>query len=239
MQLFWQLTSIYMARLPRYRIKNLPQHIIQQGQDGQQIFYEEQDYQYFRDCLDAAAYNCQLKLHAYVLMPEHVHILATPVKTDSISRTIQSIGRNYVQYFNESYHGSGTLWEGRYRATVLDSRNYLLTCSQYIESNPARNGLVKNARDYRWSSYAHNALARSDEMITAHPEYLKLGMNDGERASNYRARFKNKLNDQLVAQITEATLKGWVLGDSNFASRIEKLSGRRATQLPKGRPKGS
>jgi putative transposase len=228
-----------MARLPRYAIKNHPQHIIQQGRDGQQIFFADQDYQYFHDCLDAAAYNYQLKVHAYVLMPDHVHILATPGNTDSISRTTQSIGRNYVQYFNECYGGSGTLWEGRYRATVVESKRYLLTCCRYIEMNPVRNGLVKTAADYRWSSYAHNALGKTDEMITAHKEYLQLGGDDKSRNKTYRAMFRQTLSAEQVQQITDATFKGWVLGDSSFARKIEKLSGRRATQLPKGRPKGS
>jgi len=228
-----------MARLPRYAIKNHPQHIIQRGRDGKQIFFEEQDYQYFYDCLEAAAYNYRLKVHAYVLMPNHVHILATPGNTDSISRTTQSIGRNYVQYINECFDMSGTLWEGRYRATVIDSKNYLLTCSRYIELNPVRGGLIKKPGDYRWSSYAHNALGKADAMISAHGEYLKLGNNDKERAKAYRALFRQKLSGQMVRAITESALKGWVLGDEKFARKIEKLSGRRASQLPKGRPRGS
>ncbi len=228
-----------MARLPRYAVKNQPQHIIQQGRDGQQIFFAEQDYQYFYDCLDAAAYNYNLKVHAYVLMPNHVHILATPGNTDSISRTTQSVGRNYVQYFNECYNGSGTLWEGRYRATVVDSKSYLLTCSRYIELNPVRNGLVKNPRNYRWSSYGHNALGKDDEIISAQQEYLKLGNNDKQRAKTYLAMFKQKLSNQTVQLITETALKGWVLGDAKFARKIEKISGRRAFQLPKGRPRAS
>lgn len=228
-----------MARLPRYAIKNQPQHIIQRGRDGTQIFFEEQDYQYFHDCLEAAAYNYRLKIHAYVLMPNHVHILATPGNTDSISRTTQSIGRNYVQYINEYFDTSGTLWEGRYRATVVDSKAYLLTCSRYIELNPVRGGLVKKPGDYRWSSYAHNALGKTDPMISAHGEYLKLGNTDKERARAYRALFRQKLSSQTVRTITETALKGWVLGDAKFARKIEKLSGRRAFQLPKGRPRGS
>ena len=228
-----------MARLPRFSIRNQPQHIIQQGLNGKKIFNEDQDYQYFHDCLDAASYNYQLKVHAYVLMPDHVHILATPGSAGSISRTTQSIGRNYVQYFNECHGGSGTLWEGRYRATVIDASNYMLTCCRYIEQNPVRNGLVKNARDYRWSSYTHNALGQFDEMINVSEEYRSLGNSDKERASAYRALFKQKLDTETIQQITDATLKGWVLGDNKFARKIEKLSGRRATQLPKGRPKGS
>lgn len=228
-----------MARLPRYAIKNQPQHIIQRGRNGQQIFFEEQDYQYFYDCLDAAAYNYHLKIHAFVLMPNHVHLLATPGDTDSISRTTQSIGRNYVQYFNECIGGSGTIWEGRYRSTVVDSKNYLLTCSRYIELSPVRGGLVKKPADYRWSSYTHNALGKTEEMICAHREYLKLGNNNKQRANAYRALFKQGLSDQTVELITESALKGWVLGDRKFARKIEKLSGRRALQLPKGRPRGS
>ncbi|MCP4333695.1 MAG: transposase [Gammaproteobacteria bacterium] len=228
-----------MARLPRYSIINQPQHIIQQGRDGQKIFFEDQDYQYFHDCLDAAAYNYQLKVHAYVLMPDHVHILATPSNSDSVSRTIQSIGRNYVQYFNECYQGSGTLWEGRYRATVLDGKEYLLTCSRYIELNPVRNRLVDKPGDYHWSSYAHNARRKSDEMISAAREYQRLGDDDKERARTYRSLFKQKIDDAQSQEITEATLKGWVLGGARFARKIETLSGRRTTQLPKGRPKGS
>lgn len=228
-----------MARLPRYTIINQSQHIIQQGRDGQQIFFEVQDYRYFRDCLDAAAYNYGLKIHAFVLMPDHVHILATPTGIDSVSRCVQSVGRNYVQYYNECYNGSGTLWEGRYRATVLDEKEYLLTVSRYIEMNPVRAGLVRHPRDYSWSSYAHNALGESDEMLSPHREYRRLGRNDAERARAYRALFKQKLKKETVQMITDATIKGWALGDAKFARRIEKVSGRRATQLPKGRPKGS
>lgn len=226
-----------MARLPRYTIINQLQHIIQQGRDGQQVFFEDQDYQYFHDCLEAAAYNYALKVHAYVLMPDHVHILATPAGLDSVSRTVQSVGRNYVQYYNESYHGSGTLWEGRYRATVVDEKQYLLTLCRYIETNPVRAGLVRHPRDYRWSSYARNAGGGVDEVITPHRIYLSLAKDDAQRARAYRALFKQKIGAETRQMITEATLKGWALGDRKFARRIEKQSGRRATPLPKGRPR--
>lgn len=226
-----------MARLPRYTVINQPQHIMQRSRDGQSIFIEQPDYQYYHDCLEAAAYNYHLRVHAYVLMPDHVHILASPGNADSVSRTVQSIGRNYVQYFNESYGGEGTLWEGRYRATVIDDKPYLLPCSRYIELNPVRAGLVRGPRDYHWSSYAHNALGRNDPMISPHREYRNLGKSYAERSAAYRALFKQKLSKAIVAEITEATLKGWALGDSKFAARIEKISGRRASQLPKGRPR--
>lgn len=228
-----------MARLPRYTIINQLQHIILPGREGTQIAFQPEDYQYFRDCLAAAAYNYGLKLHAWVVMPDHVHILATPTAIDSVSRSVQSVGRNYVQYYNECYNGSGTLWEGRYRATVIDEKEYLLTVSRYIETNPVRAGLVRHPRDYPWSSYAHNALSKSDDMLSAHREYRRLGRNDAERARAYRALFKKKIDKETVQLITDATVKGWALGDARFARKIEKVSGRRATQLPKGRPKAS
>ena len=228
-----------MARLPRYSIANQTQHIILQGIEGRQLYFEEQDYQYFHDCLDAAAYNYRLKLHAYVLMPDHVHILATPANADSVSRSIQSIGRNYVQYFNESYDSTGTLWESRYRATVIEPKAYLLACSQYIETNPVRSGLVDRPQDFRWSSYAHNAQAKTDEMFTDATEYKKLGASAKERARAYRALFRKPLSDELVESITTSAMKGWALGDARFIRKIEKLSGRRASQLPRGRPRGS
>jgi putative transposase len=156
-----------------------------------------------------------------------------------VSRSVQSIGRNYVQYYNECYGSTGTLWESRYRATVIDAKEYLLTCSRYIELNPVRNKLVDKVQDYRWSSYAHNALGKVDEMLTEAREYKRLGDNRKERARAYRALFRQKISTELAQRITEATLKGWALGDSKFVSKIEKLSGRRASQLPKGRPKGS
>lgn len=228
-----------MARLPRYTIKNQPQHIIQRSIDNQKIFLQDQDFQYYHDCLEAAAFNYNLQVHAYVLMPDHTHILATPGNVDSVSRTLQSLGRNYVQYYNECYDQEGTPWEGRYRATVIDGKDYMLTCTRYIETNPVRAGLTKNPKDYQWSSYANNAQARLDEMITASKEYAKLGSTAKDCAKAYRELLKQKLSSDVIDTITESTLHGWALGNAKFAQKIEKQCGRRATPLPKGRPKGS
>ena len=146
-----------MARLPRYVIPGQPQHIIQRGNNRQAIFATDADYQFFRDALVEAAGKHDLRIHAYVWMTNHIHLLATPGYEDSISKVFQSTGRRYVQYFNHTYTRSGGLWEGRYRATVVDSERYLLTLMRYIELNPVRAGMVGHPAEYPWSSHAFNA----------------------------------------------------------------------------------
>ncbi len=127
-----------MARLPRFVIPGQPQHVIQRGNDRQAIFRNEQDYRFYLEKLREAAEKHQCDIHAYVLMTNHVHLLITPHTETGIGKTMQSIGRYYVQYFNHCYKRTGTLWEGRYKAALIDSEVYLLTCMRYIELNPVR-----------------------------------------------------------------------------------------------------
>ncbi len=226
-----------MARLPRYTIKNQPQHIIQRGLDGQDIFIDNDDYQFYWECLRDAAKTNHLKVHSYILMPDHVHLLASPGSERSIPKTLQSLGRRYVQYFNAIYGASGTLWEGRYRATVLDSKEFLLNCSRYIELNGVRAGLVDHPEEYDWSSYAHNALGQEDPLISAHREYKKLATWVKPAHRVYQSLFKNQISVDELEIIRESTNKGWALGNEKFAAKIEKLGGRRATRLRRGRPR--
>ena len=226
-----------MARLSRYYIKNQPQHIIQRGINQQDIFFDDVDYQYYLDCLHAAAYNNSLKVHAYVLLPNQVNLLASPIEENSISRTLQSLGRNYVQHFNDNYDSQGTLWEGRYRATVLEPSEYLLNCYRYIENSPVHAGLAKNPKAYQWSSYSHNALGKTDEDITEHRIYKQLGKTEKQRSQTYKNLFKTPLTEEQLSTISDATHKGWALGNSRFIKKIEKITNRRASPLPKGRPR--
>jgi putative transposase len=226
-----------MARLPRYTIKNQPQHIIQRGLKGQEILIDNEDYEFYWGSLISSAEANRLKIHAYVLMPDQVNLLASPANENSVSRTLQSLGRKYVQHFNAKYQASGTLWEGRYRATVLDSKDYLLTCSRYIELSPVRAGLVKHPREYDWGSYGYNAMGYEDPLITEHRLYSQLATDQQQSYQAYRALFKKRISIAELETIREATDKGWALGDSKFASKIEKMGGRRATRLPKGRPR--
>jgi putative transposase len=229
-----------MARLPRYVVPGQPQHIIQRGNNRQPIFAADADYAFFREALIEAANKHALLVHAYVWMTNHVHLLATPERDDSISKTFQSLGRRYVQYFNHTYQRSGTLWEGRYRATVVDSERYLLTLMRYIELNPLRAGMVDQPEEYPWSSYRRNALGEggpNGDWLTSHTDYLRLGREDADRQQAYRALFASAIDQGDLAQIRDCTHKGWALGGERFRSEIETLTSRRATSMGVGRPR--
>ncbi len=226
-----------MARLPRYFVPNQPLHIIQRGNNREPIFAGEDDYRYYLDCLDAAAQREGLAIHAYIFMTNHVHLLATPRTGTSLSRTLQSVGRRYVQYFNYTYDRTGTLWEGRYKATPIDSEQYLLTCMRYIELNPVRAGMVDHPGEYPWSSYPANAQGKEDTLITPHSLYRRLGRTDNERQAAYRQLFRAQLSKSDIEAIREATNKAWALGNDRFKAKIETLTGRRTAPLPRGRPR--
>jgi putative transposase len=231
-----------MARLPRYVIPGQPQHIIQRGNNRQVIFAADGDFQFFRDCLVEAAGRFGLAIHAYVWMTNHIHLLATPAYEDSISKTFQSAGRKYVQYFNFTYKRSGTLWEGRYRATVIDTERYLLELMRYIDMNPVRAGMVVHPREYPWSShrrYAYGEEGLNQSWLIPHDEYQKLGRQDAGRGEAYRALFKSELDAADLNAIRESSHKGWALGNERFRKLIEELSNRRAAPAAKGRPRKS
>jgi putative transposase len=228
-----------MARLPRFVIPGQPQHIIQRGNNRQAIFASDTDYQFFRDALVEAAGRFGLGIHAYVWMTNHIHLLASPLYPDSIGKTLQSVGRRYVQYFNYTYKRTGTLWEGRYRATVVDSESHLLSVMHYIEMNPVRAGMVAHPRSYGWSSfrrYADGDAGLNSVWLEPHQQYLALGKTDDERRLAYRQLFKAVTPEDELTKIRDATNKGWALGSTRFAAEIEALSQRRAVSKGRGRP---
>lgn len=229
-----------MARLSRYVIPNQPQHIIQRGNNRQLIFAADADYQFFRDALIDAANKYGLQIHAYVWMTNHIHLLATPLFDNSISKVFQSVGRKYVQYFNYTYKRSGTLWEGRYRATIVDSEQYLLKLMRYIELNPVRASMVGHPADYRWSSYSCNAEGKfglNDNWLVPHDEYMRLGQTSIERQNVYQQLFVTELDHSDLVQIRECTHKGWALGSQRFVEEIERIGSRQASSKGLGRPK--
>jgi putative transposase len=226
-----------MARLLRYNLPGQPQYVILRGNNRSIIFAADDDYRFFVDCLEDAATRHGCAIHAYVLMTNHIHLLMTPERDNSIGKALQSVGRRYVQYFNDSYQRTGTLWEGRYKATLIDSENYLLTCYRYIELNPVRADIAAHPRDYAWSSHRWHVEGEPDKLVTDHALYLALGKNSPERQAAYRALFKSHIGEATLTAIREATNKSWVLGTGRFHEEIAAAVSRRVAPLPKGRPR--
>jgi len=170
-----------------------------------------------------------------VLMPNHLHLLVSPRDGRALPNVLQSIGRRYVRYFNDEYGRTGTLWEGRYRASVIDSETYLVTCMRYIELNPVRAGIVPSPRDYPYSSYPSNAEGVPDSLVAPHGVYERLGFSSADRRAAYRALFASTFDAAHLHAIRDATNKNWTLGDDAFAERVSLLTGRRGARLkPKG-----
>ncbi|TCS37266.1 putative transposase [Paucimonas lemoignei] len=226
-----------MARLPRLVIPEQPHHIIQQGIDHQSIFRDDEDYAAFLKWLREGARQFKVALHAYVLMPDHVHLLASPSDAAGLGKMMQWIGRYYVPYFNQKYQRAGTLWQGRFRANVLDPDRYLLPCSRYIELNPVRAGLVSEPGAYAWSSCAHHIGAQSDPYITDHTVYWHLGNTPFEREASYKALMEQVLTDAEMQIIQGAVRKGWALGSEQYKSALERQSNRRVRPAMRGRPR--
>lgn len=226
-----------MPKQPRLNPVEQPQHIIQRGNNRQACFASKQDYIVYLHWLKEAASQYQVSIHAWVLMTNHVHLLATPHQEFAVSKMMQSIGRRYVQYFNTTYQRSGTLWEGRFKSCLIDSENYLLQCSRYIELNPVRANLVAAAQDYRWSSYHANALGIESSLRTPHPIYLNLASTSLERCQIYRTFFDGAQDEKFVANLRAATNRGFLIGSDRFKVQIEQLTQRRLAPKKLGRPK--
>jgi len=223
-----------MSRLPRLVLVGQPHHVIIRGNNREPIFIADEDYQFYLDKLHDACVKHQCDLHAYVLMTNHVHLLITPYKEGGLAKLMQMAGRYYVQYFNNSYCRTGTLWEGRYKSTVVDSDNYALICYRYIELNPVRAGMVLHSADYPWSSYRFNALGEVNVNVTEHPLYLSLAGTAELRMTQYRSLFEGYLSATHIESIRDATNKSWVLGDDLFKQKIEKQLRQRISPKPRG-----
>jgi len=224
-----------MPRLPRFFVPDLPLHVIQRGNDRTPIFGGPDDLAFYRRCLAHAACDRAVAIHAYVLMTNHVHLLVTPSCATSVPKMMQSIGRIYVQYFNREYRRTGTLWEGRYKAAIVDDEQYLLTCMRYIELNPVRARMVPTPGEFRWSSYRANACGAADDLVTPHVIYRRLGPSPEVRQAAYREFFRSAIPEGDLANIRDATQNAWALGGEAFRRKIAALN-RRAERMPVGRP---
>jgi putative transposase len=225
-----------MARLPRLTLPGYPHHIIQRGNNRQPIFAANADYQVLLDLLDENARKFEVAIHAYVLMTNHFHLLATPQTADGLPQMMQAVGRRYVRYFNDRQKRSGTLWEGRYRSTLIQTDRYLLACMAYIDLNPVRAGLVAQARDYPWSSHPHFIGQHLDKLVTPHPLYWELGNTPFAREAAYADWVQAGISSVQQQALTDAALSGWALGEPDFVADLQKRTARRVAKSSAGRP---
>lgn len=223
-----------MARKARFVVPGCPLHIIQRGNNRQATFFHHVDYCFYLQCLCEAAKRYGCSIHAYVLMTNHVHLLLTPDQERSVGQMMQAVGRRYVRYINTAYRRSGTLWEGRYKAALIESERYLLTCYRYIELNPVRAAMVTHPGEYRWSSYRVHAEGDKNLLIRDHALYTALATSDRARRAAYQALFRRHMDGGTVSAIREATHSGWVLGSDGFKDKIEASLQRRVRPSPRG-----
>ena len=226
-----------MPRRPRVVLPHIPLHLIQRGNNRQVCFVADEDYLFYLDWLKEFAGKAGCRIHAYVLMTNHVHLLVSADRAESPGQLMKALGQRYVQYFNRTYRRSGSLWEGRYRSCLTQAEDYLLTCQRYIELNPVRAGMVEHPADYRWSSYRANAQGEENALVTPHEMYLGLGTTEASRLTAYRELFRYELEPGLVDQIRQASNGNFALGSARFAEEIAAALGRRVTRGKSGRPR--
>lgn len=225
-----------MPRRPRLHLAGLPVHIVQRGHNRAACFFAEDDYHCYRHWLGEALQATGCLLHAYVLMTNHVHLLLTPPAPEAVARLTIALGRRYVQYINKTYRRTGTLWDSRYKSSLVQADDYLLICQRYIELNPVRAAMVADPAHYRWSSYRANGLGQTDPLLTPHEVYAGLGREEGARRAAYRALFRAELDTEALADIRLALNQGQPLGNVRFLDEIERMTGRRRQARPRGRP---
>ena len=224
-----------MTRLRRYCPAGIPVHIIQRGNNRSDCFYDEADKGYYFQLLKTGAESFDLHVHAWIFMSNHVHLLVTPMESDSVSRMMQFVDREYVRYFNRKYSRTGTLWDGRFKSCLVQAERYFLICQRYIELNPVRAGLVNEPAMFHWSTYNTNALGIESSLASPHEVYLALGDTKARRLAAYRALFNETIPDQQISEVRFALNKGLALGSKGFKDRIAKEGGQRTRLGKRGR----
>lgn len=226
-----------MARLPRLIIPSLPHYVIQRGANRQPLFQDADDHLQFLGWLKTGAKTFKVAVHAYVLLPDQLHLLATPADATGLAQLMQWLGRYYVPYFNQKYARAGALWQGRYKTAVIDAEHFFLLCSRYLEHVPVQAGLAGHEREYSWSSYAHHVGLQPDALITDHALYWALGNTPFDREGAYLRLCEQGLGSAQIKTLEQAVLKGWPLGSDAFKQALELKMQRQVLPAKRGRPR--
>ena len=221
-----------MPRQRRIVVPNLPLHITQRGVDRCPTFLVDGAFAVYRCALSHALAQARCAVHAYVLMTNHVHVLATPMERDGPAKMMRMLGVRYVRYFNDRYRRSGTLWEGRFRSTLVKSSQHFFACSRYIEQNPVRARIVNDPRDYEWSSVHRNAYGRDDAMVSEHPLYTQLGIDLETRTAVYRELVATSLTTSTLADIRGTHRGRATMFRTTYRQAVDALLGEAGLASP-------
>lgn len=225
-----------MPRPPRLDLPGIPVHLVQRGVNRAACFFGDVDRHYYLKLLAKFAAKRECALHAYALMTNHVHLLITPARKGALAALMQDLGRSYVRTMNAVHGRTGTLWEGRFKSSLVDSERYFLVCQRYIELNPVRAGLVGAASEYPWSSYRHYARGEKKPFITEHECFLRLGTTNERRREAYEELFAEEMSRDELARIRAAANSSSALGAEDFVDRLRALTGRPVSTPRRGRP---
>ena len=224
-----------MPRRARMYIAGMPYHVVQRGNNREACFLEPENYQFYLELWQVLSKRYGVAVHAFCLMTNHIHFLATPMDEAALSVTMKVVGSRYAQYMNRAYKRTGTMWEGRHRSSLIQSEKYLLSCSRYIELNPVRAGIVQRPEEYRWSSYGYNAWGDAG-WISPHAEYLKLGNAPAQRCAAYRELFRYQIEGDDLHLFRMAAHYCQPVGDDRFRQQIGEKYGVKVGQMRRGRP---
>lgn len=226
-----------MARLSRLIIPGLPHHVALRGNNMQTIFSDAEDYEAFLQFLPSVLGQHKLVLHSYVLLPNELYMLVTPSDAKALGRLMQGLGRSYVRYFNHRHGRSGTLWEGRFRSTVVQPSPFVLGVMTFHDLLPVRQGLAVEPRDYAWSSHRHYIGMNNQRFLTAHPLFWALADTPFGREAAYQSVVEAGIGSTMTEQIQQSVLSGWVLGGDSFLQELSMRTGRRLQPSKPGRPR--
>lgn len=226
-----------MARLPRLSVPGYPHLILQRASHGQPLFETDADYTFLHGLLVEQAREHEVALHAYVLLPDRFQLLLTPAGPQGMARLMQGVGRSYVRHYNTRAGRTGTLWEGRFRSTVLQPNAWLLDAMVHLDLGPVRAGLVQEPADWTWSSHGHYIGRRSDRLVTSPAAYWELGNTPFARELAYAQRVAAGLPTAREQALVDAGLHGWALGDAAFQQALQLKTERRLMRGQPGRPK--
>ncbi len=226
-----------MARLSRPVVANVPLHITQRGNNRLRCFFAESDYLVYLDLLSRAAREADCRIHSYVLMTNHIHLLLSPGDERGPAFLMKFLGERYVQYVNRRHSRTGTLWEGRFRSCLVQSERYLMVCQRYIELNPVRAQMVNDPFSYPWSSYRHHAYGEKSSLVTPHELYGRMGADPLLRQRAYRELCAEALDDDALSEVRRATKSNLALGSETFMEQMADLMGRSMTPGEGGRPR--